>query len=325
MNYTHLTFEQRYHIELGWRKGLVGEVIARRIGVNRSTVYRELDRGKDPDGDYCAAKADERARIRARSSAANHPVKPAALWHWVSGCLRQESSPDQVVGRLTQVCPSASVSVAAIYAFVHRDERAGGELYTYLRYARKRCPVRCHPGTGMPRNRPSIRHRPKDIQSRQQLGHWEADTMLGNHSHPARVLATVERASRYTQLGLLPQGGKALHTARALHRILTPHEVRSITFDNGSEFAHYERACNALGASPYFAEPARPGQRGTCENTIGLIRQYLPKYQSLARLTTDKLRWIQDRLNHRPRKCLGYRTPHEVLFNLKPTPVALRT
>jgi IS30 family transposase len=177
----------------------------------------------------------------------------------------------------------------------------------------------------MPRNRPSIRHRPKHIQLRQQPGHWEADTMLGNHSHPARVLATVERTSRYTQLGLLPQGGKASHTARALHRILTPHEVRSITFDNGSEFALYERACNALGASPYFAEPARPGQRGTCENTIGLIRQYLPKYQSLARLTADKLSWIQDRLNHRPRKCLGYLTPHEVLFDLKPTPVALRT
>jgi transposase, IS30 family len=325
MDYTHLTFEQRYHIELGWRKGLAREVIARRIGVNRSTVYRELDRGKDPDGDYCAARADELARARANSSAANHPVKSAALWHWVSGCLRQESSPDQVVGRLAQVCPSASVSAPAIYAFVHRDERAGGELHTYLRYARKRTLRRHHPGTGMPRNRPSIRHRPKHIQSRQQPGHWEADTMLGNHRHPARVLATVERTSRYTQLGLLPQGGKAAHTARVLRRILTSHKVRSITFDNGSEFAHYERACEALGANPYFAEPARPGQRGSCENTIGLIRQYLPKYQSLAKLTADKLNWIQDRLNHRPRKCLGYLTPYEVLFNLKPTPVALRT
>jgi len=325
MDYTHLTFEQRYHIELGWRKGLAREVIARRIGVNRSTVYRELRRGQDPNGGYRASGADERARARARSSAANHPVKPATLWHWVSGCLRQESSPDQVVGRLTQVCPTASVSVPAIYAFVHRDERAGGELYTYLRYARKRCPVRRHAGTGMPRNRPSIRHRPKHIQSRQQPGHWEADTMLGNHTHPARVLATVERTSRYTQLGLLPQGGKAAHTARVLRRILTSHKVRSITFDNGSEFAHYERACKALEANPYFAEPARPGQRGTCENTIGLIRQYLPKYRTLAKLTADKLNWIQDRLNHRPRKCLGYLTPHEVLFNLKPTPVALRT
>lgn len=131
--------------------------------------------------------------------------------------------------------------------------------------------------------------------------------------------------SRYTQLGLLPKGGLAAHTASALHRILSPHNVLSITFDNGSEFAHYEQACQSLSASPYFAEPARPGQRGTCANTIGLIRQYLPKYQSLARLTTDKLNWIQDRLNHRPRKCLGYLTPYEVLFNLKPTPVALRT
>ena len=217
------------------------------------------------------------------------------------------------------------MSVPAIYAFVQRDERAGGELHTHLRYGRKKALGRRHPGTGMPKNRPSIRHRPKHIRSRQQSGHWEADTMLGNHTHPARLLATVERTSRYAQLGLLPQGGKALHTARALRRILTRHEVRSITFDNGSEFAHYARACEALHASPYFAEPARPGQRGTCENTIGLIRQYLPKYQSLARLTAEKISWIQDRLNHRPRKCLGYLTPHEVLFDLKPTPVALRT
>lgn len=149
--------------------------------------------------------------------------------------------------------------------------------------------------------------------------------MLGNHGHPARVLATVERSSRYTQLGLLPQGGKAAPTARVLQSILSPHKVRSITFDNGSEFAHYEGACKALEADPYFAEPARPGQRGTCENTIGLMRQYLPKFQSLARLKNDKAQWTQDRLNHRPRKCLGYLTPHEVLFGLKPTPVALRT
>ena len=159
------------------------------------------------------------------SSAANHPVKSAALWNWVSGCLRQESSPDQVLGRLAQVCPSASVSVPAIYAFVQRDERAGGELHTHLRYGRKKALGRRHPGTGMPKNRPSIRHRPKHIRSRQQSGHWEADTMLGNHTHPARLLATVERTSRYAQLGLLPQGGKALHTARALRRILTRHEV----------------------------------------------------------------------------------------------------
>ena len=325
MNYTHLTYEQRYHIELGWRKGLPHAVIARRIGVDRSTVYRELRRGKKPDSGYRAAGADERARARARSSAANHPVKPAALWHWVSDGLRQDSSPDQIAGRLAQVCPSTSLSVPAIYAFVLRDERAGGELHTHLRYAHKRWPARRHAGTGMPKNRPSIRHRPKHVQSRQQPGHWEADTMVGNRTHPARVLATVERTSRYTQLGLLPRGGKAAHTARVLRRILASHQVRSITFDNGSEFALYQRACNPLEATPYFAEPGRPGQRGTCENTIGLIRQYLPKYRSLAKLTPDKLNWIQDRLNHRPRKCLGYLTPHELLFNLKPTPVALRS
>ena len=131
---------------------------------------------------------------------------------------------------------------------------------------------------------------------------------------------------RLTKISASPRRATVSGISRqALHSILSTHKVRSITFDNGSEFADYEDACKELEADPYFAEPARPGQRGTCENTIGLIRQYLPKYQSLARLKGDKLQWIQDRLNHRPRKCLGYLTPHEVLFDLKPTPVALRT
>ena len=176
----------------------------------------------------------------------------------------------------------------------------------------------------MPRNRPSIRHRPKIIQERRQSGHWEADTMRGQRGHPKCVLATVERTSRYTRLAVLRDPTAKL-TARALSTTLASFQVRSITFDNGTEFAQYAKACQKLKAQAYFAEPARPGQRGTCENTIGLIRQYLPKHTSLRKLSGERLQCIEHQLNHRPRKCLGFLTPHEVLFNLKPTPVALRT
>ena len=324
MYYSHLTFAQRYHIALGLKQGHSVSVIARRIGTHRSTVYRELARGGDRDGSYYAPWADDRARARARSSAANHPTKSAELWRWVARCLRQRASPDQVAGRLVQVCPTASVSVPAIYAFVRRDERAGGQLYRYLRYAHKRHLWRHGTCGGLPRERPSIKQRPKRIWTRRQPGHWEADTMLGDKTHPARVLTTVERTSRYTRLALL-MDGTADRTSVALQRMLAAHQVRSITFDNGVEFADYKQACSALHAKPYFAQPSRPWQRGTCENTIGLIRQYLPKYKSLAKLTREHLLFIQNQLNHRPRRCLGYLTPHEVLYRLRPTPVALRT
>jgi IS30 family transposase len=324
VDYTHLTFAQRYHIALGLKQGLTVTVIARRVGIHRSTVYRELARGGDRDGSYYAPWADDRALARARSSAANHPTKSPELWRWVARCLRQRASPDQVAGRLGQVCPSVSVSVPAIYAFVRRDERAGGQLYSCLRYAHKRFLWRRGTSGGLPSERPSIKQRPKLVWRRRQSGHWEADTMLGNKTHPARVLTAVERTSRYTRLALLADG-TADRTGVALQRVLAAHQVRSITFDNGVEFANYKQACSALDAKPYFAQPSRPWQRGTCENTIGLIRQYLPKYKSLAKLTRKHLLLIQNELNHRPRRCLGYLTPHEVLYGLRPTPVALRT
>ena len=132
--------------------------------------------------------------------------------------------------------------------------------------------------------------------------------MRGVRGHPKCVLATVERTSRYTRLAVLPEPIAAI-TARVLSQTLASLQVRSITFDNGTEFAQYAKACQELKAQAYFAEPARPGQRGTCENTIGLIRQYLPKYTSLAKLSIDRLQRIEHQLNHRPRKCLPPQVP----------------
>lgn len=323
MNYTHLTYGQRYHIDRGRRMNLPVRAIALKIGVHPSTVYREIKRGCDADGLYRAVPADERARMRGRSSAANHPTKPAALWELISQWLAEQHSPDQVAGRLARVGIDISVSVAAIYAFIRRDERAQGDLHTQLRRADKRRLCRSRAG-GMPQNRPSIRHRPPIIHQRLEPGHWELDTMRGSHGDGRCVLVAVERFSRKTCLAVLTEP-RAEQTARVLVQMLSSHTVHSMTFDNGVEFAQYAKACAQLHAQAYFAEPGRPQQRGTCENTIGLIRQYLPKFTSLAKLAQEKLSWIEHQLDHRPRKRLGYLTPHEVLFNLKPTPVALRT
>lgn len=323
MHYTHLTFGQRYHIDHGRRENLPAAVIARKIGVHRSTVYRELRRGQDALGRYRAAQADEQAQARSRISAANHPTKPAGLWELIRQWIGEQYAPEQIVGRLVPVGIALSVSTPAIYGFVRRDEHAGGDLHTHLRRAHKRRLWRRSTG-GMPANRPSIRHRPQIIHERLQMGHWEVDTLRGRRGQSRCVLIAVERVSGYACMAVLPEP-TAEHTARALVRMLAPYKVLSLTFDNGVEFAQYAQACQQLKAKAYFAEPGRPQQRGTCENTIGLVRQYLPKFTSLAKLTSRLTRWIQNRLNNRPRKRLGFLTPREVLFKLQPTPVALRT
>lgn len=321
MSFTHLTYHQRYQIDRGLKLGQRISVIACRIGVHRSTVYREIARGRNLACTYLAAGADESARARGRCSAANHPTKPASLWRRVAHWIGRDFSPDEVAGRLERLSAHRCVSVPAIYAYIRRDEYSCGSLHEHLRRAPRRWVSRPTTG-GLPKNRPSIRQRPHDVHARLALGHWEADTMLGNHSHPARVLVAVERKSRFAKLARLPSG-KALPTGSALAGGLERFKVSSITFDNGVEFADYARVCQKLGCQAYFAQPYRAWQRGTCENTVGLMRQYLPKHRSLRKLTDAQLRHIEHRLNHRPRKCLGYLTPHEVLFNK--TPVAIRT
>lgn len=213
MNYAHLTFEQRYHIDLGRRRNLSARVIALKLGVHQSTVCRELRRGCEADGFYRAAAAD-------------HPTKPPALWELVSQWLAEQHSPDQAAGRLARVGIDIPVSVAAIYAFIRRDERAQGNLHTQLRRAYKRRLCRSRAG-GMPQNRPSIRHRPLNIHQRLEPGHWELDTMRGSRGDGRCVLVAVERLSRKTCLAVLTEP-TAEQTARVLVQMLSPHTVHSM-------------------------------------------------------------------------------------------------
>jgi transposase, IS30 family len=319
MRYLHLTLSIRYQIALGIREGLSVDVIARRVGVHRSTVYREIKRGGSSRG-YDAQTAQRGAQERARRSAANHPTKPAALWREVRLCVRQEYSPDEICGRLA--CLNLpSVSVPAIYAHIWRDRAQRGTLHEHLRYAHRRT-VWYGRARVLRGDKVSIRKRPRAVQARGELGHWEGDTMMGRLGNMKKLLVLTERKSRLVRIhrpdnacsGPIAQG-----TIHALKRL----PVHSITFDNGNEFSDYKIIEAGLNCQTYFADPGKPWQRGTCENTIGLIRQYIPKGSSGMHLSDRQLQRIADKLNHRPRKCLGYRTPHEVLFNL--TPVALRT
>ncbi|MRS13281.1 MAG: IS30 family transposase [Actinobacteria bacterium] len=316
MKFTHLNEEQRYQIEARLASGKTAAQIAVALGVHRSTIYRELARGY-VRGRYEAATAQVRAHRRRAKSAANHPTKAGSVWTTVRACLRQEWSPQQISGRLrlTETGPGAvAVSHQAIYDWLRR-EKVG--LRSRLRHHCPQDPWRVSSG-GLPAGRPSIRKRPPEVKAREQAGHWEGDTIRGRSAHHCLV-TLVERKSLYTRLSR-PLRKQATTVAKAVRHALGSLPALSLTLDNGSEFAAY----TAMGLPVFFADPGRPRQRARNENTNGLIRQYIPKNARLAMISAQRIRRIEQRLNNRPRKTLGYRTPREVLFNLPPTPVAVR-
>jgi IS30 family transposase len=315
MSFTHLTLPQRYQIERQLAEGKRVAVIARYLGVHRSTVYREQERGLI-QGRYGARTSHQRTLKRRAISAANHRTHSSELWPMVSHQLRQEWSPQQISGRLklTEEAGGRAVSTQAIYNWLARTHSL---LRQHLRHYRTPSPWR-QSGGGMPKGRPSIRKRPKEVLKREQTGHWEGDTVMGR-SRQDCLVTLVERKSLYTRISpILPKQSEIV--AQYIRQTLTRLSASTLTLDNGTEFAAYK----AMGVAVFFADPGRPRQRSRNENTNGLIRQYVPKGARLSKFSRVKIQHIEARLNQRPRKTLGYKTPHEVLFNQPPTPVAIR-
>jgi transposase, IS30 family len=316
MSFTHLNQPLRYQIEKLLAEGKGPTLIALRLGIHRSTVHRERNRGQ-LNGHYCAATSHQRALGRRAISAANSRRHSHALWKTVSRQLRQEWSPEQISGRLklTEGAQGRALSTQSIYDWLSRTDSS---LKERLRHYRAPSLWR-QGGGGMPKGRPSIRKRPKEVLKREELGHWEGDTVMGRSRKDCLVTA-VERKSLYTRISpVIPKLSKGV--ARYIKRTLTALEARTLTLDNGTEFACYAE----MGLPVYFADPGRPRQRSRNENTNGLIRQYVPKGSALSKFSRGQIKRIEEKLNNRPRKTLGYKTPHEVLFNLPPTPVAIRT
>ena len=315
MSFTHLSPAQRYQIEKQRAEGKSVKVVARYLGVHRSTVYREQARGR-VQGRYGAKTAYQRTLKRRAISAANHRTHSPELWQGVSALLRLEWSPQQISGRLKQ--EAAGVRAVSTQAIYHWLARTRSPLCKQLRHYRTPSPWR-QSGGGMPKNRPSIRKRPKEALAREQSGHWEGDTVMGR-SRQECLVTLVERKSLYVRISpTLPKQSELV--AQYIQQTLTALSARTLTLDNGTEFAAYK----SMGVDVFFADPGRPRQRSRNENTNGLIRQYVPKGARLSTFSPAKIQRIEERLNHRPRKTLGYKTPHEVLFNLPPTPVAIRT
>ncbi len=311
MSYRQITFEERYTLGLLRRRGLSPAAIARVLGRHRSTILREVRRNRaTSDGTYRPQLADWYARGRRSRSRRNRRF-PAADLALVRRFLEQQWSPEQVAGYLRRH-RLLRISHETIYRYIWADKRHGGDLYTHLRGAQKqrRKRYRSYDSRGRVAGKRPITDRPAAVETRAQVGHWEADTVLG----PGRpcILSMVERKTGYVVIGKLRARTTAEVNRRATQLIRRqPRPVRTITADNGTEFHRYAAIEEKTQARFYFATPHHAWERGTNENTNGLFRQYLPKRQSMADLTQHACNRIAAKLNTRPRKRLGYRTPEE--------------
>lgn len=311
--YAQITAAERYTIGVLRRHGCPAATIAGVLGRHRSTIGREVRRNATHhDGSYRPQLADWYARGRQSLSRRNQRFT-ATDWALVHARLRDHWSPEQVAGRF-RVARLLRISHETIYRHIWADKRAGGTLHTYLRGARKRFRKRYgyYDSRGRLAGKRMIGERPAIVDARGRIGDWEADTMLGATSDSHCLLSLVERKTGYLVLGKLRARTTAEVTRCAIPLIRhQPHAVHTITSDNGTEFHGYAALETATQATFYFATPHHAWERGTNENTNGLVRQYAPKRQSLAHLTQHDCDGIARRLNHRPRKRLGYRTPEE--------------
>lgn len=318
MTYRQLSTEERYQIAVLRQQGLSARQIAAALGRHHSTVSREVKRNATPyDGAYRPSYAKEMTSGRRRRSRRNARYGPRQFAP-IEALLKQDWSPEQIVGR-RRLEGLPVMSHETIYDWIWRDRAQGGSLWRHLRGAPKLRRKRYgrYDSRGRLAGKRLIEDRPQVVAERRRFGDWEADTVHGR-GKPC-IATAVERKSGLVRLGPLPRP-TVDHTNARLIALLSyeHHPVRTITSDNGVEFHGYKHLEQALHTTVYFATPHQAWERGTNENTNGLIRQYLPKGTSLAGLTQDRCNRIAHTLNHRPRKRLGFHTPHEVYHSVLP-------
>jgi IS30 family transposase len=306
--YRQLTQVQRYQIEAGLASRMTLTGIAKQIGVHASTVSREIRRNSLKTH-YKAHQADSQCTER-RRNARKHCKPRAWLTALLPVWLEMQFSPEQIANRLRLEGSDHAVSHEWIYRFIDADKRNGGTLYLHLRQRRRRYRKRygSHDRRGQLRNRVSISERPSEVATRERIGDWEGDTVLGKGGN---LVTLVDRKSGYLEAYPVKRRTRRLVT-RAINIQLKGHQVHTLTLDNGKEFAGHERIAFKTGCSVYFADPYASWQRGSNENTNGLLRQYFPKGSDFSTLTVSDVKQVTTKINLRPRKRLGWKTPYEV-------------
>jgi IS30 family transposase len=310
--YHQLTSGERYELSALRKQGCSIGQIAQALGRHRSTIWREIRRNARKDGGYRPETADDFARWRRARSRRNWQFTDHEF-ELICMCLREYWSPEQISGRLRRF-GILSISHETIYRYVWEDWGRGGALHLFLRGARKlrRKRYRSYDSRGRLEGKRHISQRPAGADNRSRFGHLEIDTMMGGPDQHC-VVTMVERKGGFVWLGKLKQRTVQATNPRVTSLIRrAAHRIRTITADNGTEFHGYKEIEINTGARFYFATPHHAWERGTSENTNGLLRQLLPKGKSMAALTQKDCDRVARLLNNRPRKRLGYLTPAEV-------------
>ena len=311
MSYSQLTRKKRYEISALNERNIPQYQIANQVNVDPSTISRELNRNASQDG-YDPDDAHRQAEQRQQDKNRSHIDQDD--WDQVEKLLQLDWSPEQIAGRLDKN-GKLDISHEWIYQHVWQDKNEGGTLYENLRLGREnRKAYGTRNSHTTIKNRTSIEQRPDVVDDRKRVGDWEADLIIGK-GHSGALVTLVERKTRFVMIGHVKR-----KTADAVRQkqveMLSPlkDDVHTMTQDNGGEFAQHQKTAKQLEMDTYFAHPYSSWERGAVENMNGLIRQYYPKGSSFKEVDRKQLLRYQMKLNHRPRKCLNWKTPFNAFY-----------
>ena len=316
MNHNQLTENERYQIYIMKKAGHKQKYIAEMLSRHPSTISRELNRNSGLKG-YRPAQAQRLSDNRRKEAYKAFKVTEKVLI-WVDKLVRQELSPQQVVDYLAEH-KKLSLHHETIYQLIYADKAAGGDMYTHMRIASKAYRKRYghNDRRGKIKDRVDIDMRPAVVDRRNRVGDWEGDTVIGK-GHSGVLLTMVERKTLYTIIVRLDsKRADLLAEATVCNMSHLKSKIKTITFDNGLEFAAHKAIAKGLEADIYFAHPYASWERGINENTNGLIRQYFPKGTDFSKVTDEDIQYVMDRLNNRPRKSRGGKSPNELFMGLR--------
>ncbi|TGL67431.1 IS30 family transposase [Leptospira jelokensis] len=312
MKYCQLTPNKRFAIYLFLQQNYSLTEIAKSLNRHKSTISREMKRNTGGRG-YRYKQADQWAESR-RINAKKHIKFNPELKSIVIKCLKDDWSPEQISAYLSE---RMSLSHETIYKFVKHDRIYGGTLYKHLRQSNRRRRKKYGSGSnakGTIKNRVFIKDRPKSVEKRNRIGHWEGETIVGKN-HKGSIVTLVERKSLYVKLVLCKDRTSKIVT-KGINKILknVSDKVTTITVYNGKEFSSHQEISKSLDAKVYFADPYSFWQRGINESINGLVRQYFPKGSDFSKITKKDVEKVERKLNNRPRKTLGFKTLNEVFW-----------
>ena len=313
--YSHLKAEERDLIAVKYAAKIKPQAIADEIGKHVSVIYREISRNKSSKGLYLSIEAEKQAKERKSKAHRRKRIPNEFTRKYVEDrIILDQWTPEQIAGRLKLEHPEHYASHETIYQYIYNINPQLGLYLPRKRHQRlPKSKLRKTKGSKI-LDRVSIKERPPEVEERKEFGHFEADLVVSARNGKGAILTVVERVSRYTLIGKL-EDKTSLKTNLALSFALSGYPkdlLKSITYDNGLEFAGHKEVNNIYDLTSYFCEPYHSWEKGTIENRNGVIRYYFPKGTDFSKITEEQIKYVQDKINKRPMKLLGFKTPKEV-------------